>query len=81
MKHLRSYNTHSQFAWMHNSSLINIEKSLSRPVTKFYNSNNINAIAAELRRTKTRPTSFYKKLYLLQETMATYVNKVLITKH
>ena len=32
-----------------------------RPITKFYNGDDVNVIAAELRLTKTRPTSFYKK--------------------
>ena len=56
---------HVQFAIIHTSSLINIEKILNRPITKFYNSDDINVIAAELRFTKTRPTSFYKKHNLL----------------
>ena len=46
-----------QFARIHTSSLIKIEKILNRPITKFYNSDDVNAIAAELRLTKTRPTS------------------------
>ena len=50
-----------QFARIHTSSLINIEKILNRPITKFYNSDDVNVIAAELRLTKTRPISFYKK--------------------
>ena len=40
---------------------INIESILNRPITKFYNSDGVNVIAAELPLTKTRPTSFYKK--------------------
>ena len=47
------------------SSLIKIEKTLNRPITKFYNSDDVNVIAAELRLTKTRPTSFNKKHNLL----------------
>ena len=54
-----------QFARIHTSSLIKIEKIFNRPITKFYNSNDVNVIAAELRLTKTRPTSFYKKHDLL----------------
>ena len=69
-----------QSARIHTSSLINIEKILNRPITKFYNSDDVNVIAAELRLTKTRLTSFYKKHNLLQETMPTDVNKVLQTK-
>ena len=37
-------------------------------------------MAVELRLTKTRSTSFYKKYNLLEETMPTDVNKVLKTK-
>ena len=51
----------AQFARIHTSSLNNIEKVLNRPITKFYNSDNVNVIAAELRLAKTRPISFYKK--------------------
>ena len=69
-----------QFTRIHTSSLINIEKILNRPITKFYNSDDVNVIAAELRLTKMRSTSFYKKHNLLQETMRTDVNKVLQTK-
>ena len=54
-----------QFARIHTSSLINIEKTLNRPITKFYNGDDVNVIAAELRLTKTRPTSFNKKHNLL----------------
>ena len=54
-----------QFARMHTSSLINIEKVLNRPVAKFYNSVDVNVIGAELRLNKTRPTSFHKKNNLL----------------
>ena len=49
-----------QFARIHTSSLINIEKILNRLITKFYNSDDENVIATELRLTKTRSTSFYK---------------------
>ena len=55
-----------QFARVHTSSLItlkrkDIEKTLNRPITNFYNGDDVNVIAAELRFTKTRPTSFNKK--------------------
>ena len=50
-----------QFARIHTSSLINIEKILNRAITKFYNGDDVNVIAAELRLTKTRLTSFHKK--------------------
>ena len=43
--------------------LINIEKILNRPVTKFYSSDDVNVTAAEL--LFTRATSFYKKHCLL----------------
>ena len=50
-----------QSARIHTSSLINTEKILNRTITKFYNSDDVNVIAAELRLTKTRPTSCCKK--------------------
>ena len=46
--------------FMNLSSLIKIEKILNRPITKFYNSDDVNVIAAKLRLTKTRSTSFHK---------------------
>ena len=49
-----------QFARIHASSLIKIEKILNGPITTFYNSDDVNVIAAELRLTKTTPTSLYK---------------------
>ena len=70
----------SQFARVHTSSLIKIEKILNRPITKFYNSDDVNVIAAELWLTKTRPTSLYKRHNLLQETMPKDVNNVLKNK-
>ena len=42
-----------QFARIYTSSLIDMEKILNRPVTKFYNGDDLNVIAAELRLTKT----------------------------
>ena len=54
-----------QFARIHTSSLIKIEKILNRPITKFYNSDDVNVIAAELRLTKTRPASLHKRHNLL----------------
>ena len=68
----------NQFARIHTSSLIKIEKILNRSITKFYNSDNVTAY--ELRLTKTRSTSLYKRHNLLQETMPTDVNKVLEAK-
>ena len=55
----------AQFARIHTSSLIKTEKTLNRSITKFYNGDDANVIAAELRPTKTRPTSFNKKHNLL----------------
>ena len=55
----------NQFARIHTSSLIKIEKTLNRPITKFYNDDDVNVIVAELQLTKTRPTSFNKKHNLL----------------
>ena len=49
-------------------------------ITKFYNSDDVKVITGELRLSKTRPTSFYKKRKLLKETMLTDVNKVMKTK-
>ena len=45
--------------------LRNIEKILNRTITKFYNGDDVNVIAAELLLTKTRPTTFYTKHNLL----------------
>ena len=61
---------------MHTSTLIKLEKILNKPITKFYNSDDVNVIATELRPTKTRPTSFYKRHNFLQGTMTADVNRV-----
>ena len=61
----KSMHVSVQFARIHTSSLINIEKILNEPITKFCNGNGINVIAAELRLIKMSPTSFYKKHTLL----------------
>ena len=45
--------------------LLTLKKILSRPITKFYNSDDATLIAVELWLTKTRSTSFYKKHNLL----------------
>ena len=45
--------------WKKNSK--KIQKKLNRPVTKFYNSNDVNVIAAEIQLTKMRPTFLYRK--------------------
>ena len=58
-------NCSKQFARIHTSSLIQTEKILNRPITKFYNSYDVNMITAELRLIKTRPTSLYKKHNIL----------------
>ena len=47
----------THIARIHTSFLINIELMLNRPFTKFYNSGDVNVIAAELGLIKTRPTS------------------------
>ena len=52
-----------QFGRIHTSSLINVEKILNRPITTLYNRDDVNVIAVELRLTKTRQTSFYKKQF------------------
>ena len=54
-----------QFARIHTSSLINTGKTLNRPIAKFCNGDDVNVIAAELRLTRMRPTSFNKKRNLL----------------
>ena len=49
-----------QFARIHASSLINIQKILNRHITKFYNSDDVNVIAAGLRLIKARSTFFIR---------------------
>ena len=63
---ITSYNKfRAQSARINTSSLINTEKCLNRPITKFYKSDVVNVIGAELQLTKMRPNSFYKKHNLL----------------
>ena len=50
-----------QFARIHTSSLIKIKIFLNGPITKFYNIDDVNVIAAELWLTKTRSSSFCKE--------------------
>ena len=50
-----------QFARIHTSSLTKILKILNRPITKFYNIDDVNVIAVELGLTKTRSISFCKE--------------------
>ena len=69
-----------QFVRIQTNPLINTEKILNRHITKTYNSDDVNVIATELRFTKTRPTSFYKKHNLLLETIPKNVSKVLKSK-
>ena len=54
-----------QFARIHTRSLIKMEKILNTPITKFCNSDDVNGIVADLRLTKMRSTSFYKRHNLL----------------
>ena len=54
-----------QFGRIHKSSLINTEKTLNRPITKFCNGDDVNVIAAEMRLSQTRQTSFNTKHNLL----------------
>ena len=49
---------------------------MNRPITKFYNSDDANVIAAELQLTKTRTSSSYKKHDILKETMPIDVNRM-----
>ena len=51
-----------QFARIHRSSLFNTEKNSNRPITKFYDSDDVNVIAVELWLAKTRPTFFIRKI-------------------
>ena len=51
-----------QFARIHASSLINIQKILNRHITKFRNSDDVNVIAARLRLIKTRSTFFIRNI-------------------
>ena len=46
----------NQFKEIHRSSFRKIEKILNRPITKLYNSDDVNATTAELQQTKTRPS-------------------------
>ena len=46
------------FGEIHRSSLRKIELILNRPITKFYNSDDVNATTVELRQTKARLISF-----------------------
>ena len=58
-----------QFARIHKRSFINTKKILNRAITKFYNGDDVNVIAAELRLTKRdqrfsiRKIIFYEKQY------------------
>ena len=52
-----------QLVRIHTNSLVNTEKILNGPIIIFYYG--LHVIAVELRLTKTRPTSFYKKHNLL----------------
>ena len=57
--------TEDSLTRIHASSLIKIEKILNRPITKFYNSDDVNVIPAELGLIKTKPTSLHKRHNLL----------------
>ena len=50
----RSQDITTKLGRSHTSYLINIEKALNRPITKFYNGNDVNMITADLGLTKTR---------------------------
>ena len=51
------------------------EQILNRPITKFYNIEDVNAIAAELRRPKTRPIGLLTIQKLLYYTNSDSANK------
>ena len=46
------------FTEIHRSLLRKIEKILNKPITKFYNNDDVDTTTAELRQTKTRSISF-----------------------
>ena len=66
----------NRFTKIHRSSFRKIEKILNRPITKLYNSDDVNATTAELRQTKTR--SIFLKMIdnLLHETKVTGGDKI-----
>ena len=68
-----------QFSRIHADSFINIEKSMNKPITKFYNADDVSVIVTKLRFTKARPISFRKKHNILWELMPKSVNKILKT--
>ena len=53
------------FQFARNHYLINNKKILNRPITKSYNGDYVNVMAAESQLTKMRPISFYEKHNLL----------------
>ena len=55
-----------QFARIHSSFPIDIEKILNRLITKFYNGNDVTLIAAELRLTKTRLIFFIRNITFIR---------------
>ena len=57
--------TNTKLVRSHTSCLINIEKVLNRPITKFYNSDDVNVIMAELGLTKMRPFCNYIRNIIL----------------
>ena len=57
----------TQFARI--NTIFFIEKTLNGPITKFYNRNEGNVIVTELRLTKTRPTTFYKKTFMIHHSL------------
>ena len=58
------------------SSLRKTECILNRIITRFYNSDDVNTTAADLRQTKTRPISFQMIDSLLYETKVTGGDKI-----
>ena len=61
----RSQDITTELARSHTSCLINIEKIFGRPITKFYDSDDVNVITAELGLTKTRPFYNYIRNIIL----------------
>ena len=66
-KQILNFSCPVQFYWIslfsvcENPYKFPYEKILNRPITEFYNGDDINVIAAKLRLTKPRPTSFRKE--------------------
>ena len=70
-----SLSTKFHFTVIHRSSPRADEQILNTSISYFYNSHDVNVIAAKLRPTKTRPISFYMIDNLLYKTKVTGATK------